>query len=87
MRKSSRRSSFMVALLGMMLLFWYLIQPRVQRLHGADIVGLMACGACLGIGIAGLFGRFKVRNMRFARRARRRLRSVMLPPETARLRL
>jgi hypothetical protein len=63
MRTSSRWRSLMVALLGLMLLFWYLTQPRVQMLHGADIVGLMGCGACLGIGIAGLFGRLKLRNV------------------------
>jgi hypothetical protein len=62
MRKDSRWSSLMVALLGLMLLFWYMTQPRVQALHGADIVGLTGCGACLGIGITGLFGRLKLRN-------------------------
>jgi hypothetical protein len=61
-KKSSRWSSLTVALLGIMLLFGYLTQPRVQALHRADIVGLTACGACLGIGIAGLFGRLVIRN-------------------------
>ena len=51
----------MVALLGLMLLFWYLSQPRVRALHG-DIVGLMACGACLGIGFVGLIGQLKIRD-------------------------
>jgi hypothetical protein len=57
-KKSSRWSSLTVALLGIMLLFEYLTQPRVQALHRADIMGLTACGAC----IAGLFGRLVIRN-------------------------
>ena len=60
--QKSRWSGLSVALLGLMLLFWYLTQPRVQMLHGADIVGLTGCGACLGIGIAGLFGRLRIRD-------------------------
>ncbi len=28
-------------------------------LHGVDIVGLMAFGACLTLGVAGLFGRLR----------------------------
>ena len=35
---------------------------RTSRCARADIVGLMGCGACLGVGIAGLFGRLKLRN-------------------------
>ena len=47
---------------AVMLLFWYLNQPRVQMLHGADIVGLVGCGASFGIALAGLIGKLKVRN-------------------------
>ena len=49
-----RRSSGLAD--GLMFLFRYLGQPRIQMLHGADIVGLTGCGACLGVGIVGLIG-------------------------------
>jgi hypothetical protein len=45
-----------------MMIFWYLTQPRVQMLHGADIVGLTGCGACLGVGFVGLIGRLRIRD-------------------------
>jgi hypothetical protein len=48
--------------MGTMVLLSILSKPRVQMLHGADIVGLIACGACFGIGFAGLLGRLRLRN-------------------------
>lgn len=60
MQKRSRFTGLILFLMGLMFLFWYLTQPRVQMLHGADIVGLTGCGACLGVGLAGLFGRLKL---------------------------
>ena len=56
MKKRSRFAGLLVLLMGLMFLFRYLNQPRVQMLHGADIVGLTGCGACLGVGIVGLIG-------------------------------
>jgi hypothetical protein len=48
--------------MGTMVLLNNLGKPRVEALNGADIVGLTASGACLGLGIAGLLGRLKIRN-------------------------
>jgi hypothetical protein len=62
MRKSSRLTRLILALMGTMVLLSILSRPRVQMLHGADIVGLIACGACFGIGFAGLLGRLRLRN-------------------------
>jgi hypothetical protein len=60
MNKRSRFAGLMLLLIGLMFLFRYLGQPRIQMLHGADIVGLTGCGACLGAGIVGLIGRLKL---------------------------
>jgi hypothetical protein len=60
MLKRSRFTGLTLLLMGSMFLFWYLTQPRVQMLHGADIVGLTGCGACLGVGITGLIGRLRL---------------------------
>ena len=56
MKTRSRLAGVIVLLTGLINLFRYLNQPRVQMLHGADIVGLTGCGACLGVGIVGLIG-------------------------------
>jgi hypothetical protein len=45
-----------------MALFSSLSKPRVAALHGADIVGLVAAGACLGVALVGLLGKLKVRD-------------------------
>ena len=34
--------------------------PRLQAIHGADRVQLMAAGACLGVAMVGLLGRLRV---------------------------
>lgn len=52
MKTRSRFAGLLVLLVGLMNRFRYLNQPRVQMLHGADILGLTGCGACLGVGIA-----------------------------------
>jgi hypothetical protein len=62
MKKSSRFTGLILALMGTMVLLNNLGKPRVEALHGADIVGLLASGACFGIAIAGLLGRLRVRN-------------------------
>ena len=62
MRKSGRFTGLILALLGTMVLLSNLSKPRVEALHGADIVGLLASGACFGIAFAGLLGRLRLRN-------------------------
>jgi hypothetical protein len=37
-------------------------KPRVEALHGPDILGLVASGMLLGIGFAGLMGRLSFRS-------------------------
>ena len=49
-------------LFGFMALMGSLSKPRVEALHGSDIVGLMAAGACFGIGFTALFGRLRMPN-------------------------
>jgi len=48
--------------MGALVLLTNLSKPRVQALHGADIVGLIACGICFGVAFVGLIGRLKLRN-------------------------
>ncbi len=62
MQKRSRIAGLLVTLPGLMALFSSLSKPRVAALHGADILGLIACGFCFGIAFAGLLGRLKVRD-------------------------
>ncbi len=61
MRKSSRLTGLIVTLLGLMALFASLSKPRIQALHGSDILGLIGAGMCFGVGVVGLLGRFRVR--------------------------
>jgi hypothetical protein len=39
-----------------------LSKPSIGALHGADIVGLVASGACFGVAFVGLLGRLRVGN-------------------------
>ena len=61
MKKSSRFTGLVQALLGAMVLLNKLGKPRVA-LHGSDVWGLVASGICLGIGFVGLMGRLKLWN-------------------------
>ena len=56
MKKSSRLTGLVLALMGAMVLLNNLGKPRVETLHGPDILGLVASGMLLGIGFAGLMG-------------------------------
>jgi hypothetical protein len=56
MRKASRFVGLVLTLMGSMVLLNNLGKRRVEALHGSDIGGIMASGALLGLGIAGLFG-------------------------------
>ena len=62
MQKSSRLTGLFVALLGLMALLASLSKPRVEALHGSDILGLIGSGMCFGVAFVGLIGRLKVRN-------------------------
>jgi len=61
MRKS-RIAGLLVALLGLMALLSSITKPRVEALHGTDILGLVASGVCFGVGFVGLIGRLRFRN-------------------------
>ena len=61
MRKS-RMKGLLVALLGVMALLSSLDKPRVEALHGSDILGLVASGMCFGVGLVGLLGKLKDRS-------------------------
>ena len=60
MKKSSRFTGLVLALLGAMVLLNNLGKPRIGALHGSDVVGLVASGILLGIGFVGLIGRLKL---------------------------
>ena len=60
MDKRSRIAGAFVLIFGLMSLFSSLNKPRVQALHGSDILGLMASGACIAVALVGLFGRLKI---------------------------
>ena len=45
--------------MGLMALFNNLSKPRVEALHGSDIMGLVASGFCFGVAFVGLLGRLK----------------------------
>ncbi|MEO8131973.1 MAG: hypothetical protein ABJF23_06670 [Bryobacteraceae bacterium] len=62
MKKSSRLIGLILALLGSMVLLNNLGKPRIEALHGPDILGLVASGMCLGVGFVGLLGRLKIRD-------------------------
>ena len=62
MKMSSRFGSMqalMPPLIGVLLLLNSLGKPRVESLHGTDVVGLVAAGFLLGIGFVGLMARLK----------------------------
>ena len=57
MKKSSRLTGLVLMLMGAMVLLNNLGKPRVEALHGSDVLGLVAAGMLLGIGFVGLMGR------------------------------
>ncbi len=59
MKKSSRFTGLALALMGATVLLNNLGNPRVEALHGSDILGLIASGMLLGIGFVGLMGRLR----------------------------
>ena len=57
LKKSSRFTGLVLTLLGAIKLLNDLGKPRVEALHGVDVLGLVASGGLLGIGFVGLMGR------------------------------
>ena len=62
MHRSSRLIGSMLAMLGLMVLLNNLGKPRIEALHGSDVLGLVASGICFGVAFVGLIGRLKVRS-------------------------
>ena len=62
MEKRSRIVGAVVLIFGLMSLISSLSRPGVQALHGFEILGLIASGACLSVALVGLIGRLKIRN-------------------------
>ena len=64
MKKSSRFTGLVLGLLGAMVLLNNVGKPRVEGLHGSDVMGLVASGMLLGIGFVGLMGRLNFASSR-----------------------
>ncbi len=62
LKHSSRFFGLALALLGAIRLMTVLGEPRVEALHGIDVLGLVTSGALLGIGFVGLMGRLNFAN-------------------------
>jgi len=60
MKKQSRLTGLVATLLGSMVLLNNLDKPRVTALHATDVLGLVAAGALLGIGLFGLIDRLNM---------------------------
>jgi hypothetical protein len=57
LKKSSRFTGLVAALMGATFLLMVLTNPRVEALRVPDVVKLVASGMFLGVGLAGLLGR------------------------------
>ena len=64
MKKTSRVTGLVAALMGATFLLMILGNPRVEALHVPDVLKLVASGMFLGVGLAGLLGRLNVSNSR-----------------------
>ena len=56
MKKTSRVTGLVAALMGATFLLMILGNPRVEALHVPDVLKLVVSGMCLGFGFAGLMG-------------------------------
>lgn len=56
MKKSSRVTGLVAALMRATFLLMILGNPRAEALHVPDVVKLVASGCLLGVGFAGLMG-------------------------------
>ena len=64
LKKSSRFTGLVIALLGVMKLLNDLGNPRVEALHVPDVLRLVASGMFLGVGFVGLMGMLNFPNSR-----------------------
>ena len=60
MKKRSRLTGLCLALLGSVVLLNNLGKPRIEALHGSDVLGLVASGICWGVAFVGLIGRLNI---------------------------
>ena len=64
MKKSSRLTGLVFALMGILPLLNNLDKPRVAALHFSDVLGLVAAGMLFGVGFVGLMGRLDLTSSR-----------------------
>ena len=64
LKQSSRFTGLVLAVLGTIKLLNDLGKPRVEALHGVDVLGLLASGGLLGVGFVGLMGMLNSANSR-----------------------
>ena len=64
MKKTSRVTGLVAALMGATFLLMILGNPRVEALHVPDVLKLVVSGMCLGFGFAGLMGMLNFPNSR-----------------------
>jgi len=64
LKKSSRFTGLVAALMGATFLLMVLTNPRVEPLRVPDVLKLVASGMFLGVGLAGLMGMLNVSNSR-----------------------
>lgn len=55
-----RLTGLILALMGSMVLLNNLGKPRIEALHGSEILGLVASGMCFGVAVVGLLGRLRL---------------------------
>jgi hypothetical protein len=61
MRKRKVIAGVFLLMFGLLGVFRMLSNPRVQALHGSDVLALMAPGLCFGVGLPLLLGRLMFR--------------------------
>jgi hypothetical protein len=64
MKKSSRLTGLVFALMGIPPLLNSLDKPRVAALHGSEVLRLVAAGMLFGVGFVGLMGRLDLPSSR-----------------------
>lgn len=58
----NRAVGFILLFFGSVSLYRISHTPRLDALHGSDIVQLLGSGACLGVAMVALLGRLKLRS-------------------------
>jgi hypothetical protein len=59
---SSRLVGVILAAVGLLVLLNNLGKPRIEALHGSDVMGLVASGMLFGVAMVALIGSFKSRS-------------------------